>query len=277
VDLSGLISVARFSASNPSLISINMFIRHKIAVAALFLFATSAGAQQGYEFEVYGTGVAPVGGGELELHINFVPSGSQLADDSDGRATNRALRSSLELSTGLASWLEASLYAVSYARSGTGFQYVGNRGRLTAVAPRRWNLPFDAGISQEVGYARPGFAENSWAYEITPILGKAIGNVTVLLNPAFERGLGSGEHVWEFEPRARLEYSLSDEGALGLEYYSVFGPISRFDAASHQRHQLFATGQTEISSDVVAALGIGRGLTGNSDRWVITTRLEVKF
>ena len=254
-----------------------MLIRHTITLSAVLVFAASAQAQQGYEFEVYGTSVAPVGGGELELHTNFVPSGSRLVDDSEGRATNRALRSSLELSTGLASWLEASFYAVTYARNGAGLQYVGNRVRLTAIAPRRWNLPFDAGVSNEVGYARPGFAENSWAYEITPILGKDIGNVTLTLNPALERGLGGGEHEWEFEPRARVAYALSEEGAVGLEYYSVFGPVSRFDAASHQRHQLFATGQSEIASGVEAALGIGRGLTGNSDRWVVTTRLELKF
>src|SRR5712671_504192 len=182
-----------------------MFIRYTIALSALFLFATTARAQQGYEFEVYGASVAPVGVGELELHTNFVPSGSRRVDDSEGRATHRALRSSLELSTGLASWLEASLYAVSYARNGAGVQYVGNRARLTAVAPHSWRLPFDAGLSQELGYARPGFAENRWAYEVTPIIGKAMGNVSFLINPAFERGLGTGQHEWEFEPRARLD------------------------------------------------------------------------
>lgn len=253
-----------------------MLIRTTIAFA-LFLLATSARAQQGYEFEVYGTGVPAKGTGELELHTNFVASGSQLVDDADGRATHRALRSSLELSTGLASWLEASLYAITYARSGAGVQYVGNRARLTAVAPSKWNLPFDAGLSQEIGYARAGFAENRWGYEIAPIFGKELGRVYLLLNPAFERGLGTGGHQWEFEPRAELSYALRDEESVGLEYYSVLGPVSRLDSRSQQRHQLFATGKTELSSGVEAGLGIGRGLTRNSDRWVITTRLEFKF
>jgi hypothetical protein len=246
------------------------------ALSALFL-ATSAQAQQGYEFEVYGTSVPPRAAGELELHTNFVPSGSQLADDADGRATHHALRSSLELSTGLASWLEASLYAITYARNGAGVQYVGNRGRLTAVAPPKWNLPFDLGLSQEIGYARPGFAENRWGYEITPILGKELGRFSFLLNSAFERGLGAGDHKWEFEPRAQLAYALGDEGSVGFEYYSVLGPVSRLDSPSRQRHQIFATGKTEISSGVEAGLGIGRGLTRNSDPWVITTRLELEF
>jgi hypothetical protein len=254
-----------------------MLIRTTIAISALLVLAGPARAQQGYEFEVYGTGIPARGAGELELHTNFVPSGSQLVDDNEGRATHRAFRSSLELSTGLASWLEATFYAVSYARNGAGVQYVGNRARLTAVAPGGWNLPFDAAVSQEAGYARPGFAENRWGYEFTPILGKEMGSVSVLLNPAFERGLGSGEHEWEFEPRARFGYALGDDEAVGLEYYSVLGPVSGFDARSHQRHQLFATGTTDLSGGMEAALGIGRGLTRNSDRWVITTRFELKF
>src|SRR5438552_12669082 len=175
-----------------------MFTRTTVAISAFFLLAASAHAQQGYEFEVYGTEVSARGTGELELHTNFVPSGAQRVDDAEGRATHRALRSSLELSTGLASWLSASLYTVVYGRNGVGIQYVGNRARLTAVAPTRWNLPFDAGLSQEVGYARRGFADNRWGFEITPILGKEIGSVSLWLNPAFEHGLGTAEHEWEF-------------------------------------------------------------------------------
>jgi hypothetical protein len=254
-----------------------MITRTIFTFAALFLLTTAAEAQQGYEFEVYSTDVSTRGTGEIELHTNFVPSGSKLLDDSEGRATHRAVRSSLEVSTGIASWLEASFYVISYARSGAGLQYVGNRARLTAVAPSKWSLPFDAGLSQEIGYARDGFAENRWGYEITPILGKEFGRISLLLNPAFERGLGAGEHKWEFEPRAQLAYAFGDERAAGLEYYSVLGPISRFDAPGHQRHQLFATGKTELSDGIEAGLGIGRGLTRNSDRWVVTTRLELKF
>ncbi len=255
-----------------------MLIRTIIGVTALFLLTTQADAQQGYEFEVYSTEISKPGTGELELHTNFVPTGSQLVDDAEGRATHRAFRSSLELSTGITNWLEASLYAVGYARSGAGVQYVGNRARVTTVVPRSWNLPFAAGLSQEVGYARPGFAENRCAYEITPILGKELGRMSLVFNPAFERGLGTNaEHEWEFEPRAELAYALGDERLLALEYYSVLGPVDSFDATSHQRHQLFAIGKTELPSGLGASLGIGRGLTRDSDRWVISTKLELKF
>ncbi|HMI46019.1 MAG TPA: hypothetical protein VK491_07625, partial [Gemmatimonadaceae bacterium] len=81
-----------------------MITRTISTFAALFLLATAAHAQQGYEFEVYSTDVSARGAGEIELHTNFVTSGSQSVDEPDGRATHRAVRSSLEVSTGIASW-----------------------------------------------------------------------------------------------------------------------------------------------------------------------------
>src|SRR4051812_17497517 len=234
-----------------------MLTRSTFVISALLVLASSAHAQQGYEFEVYDTRLPTPGSGALELHTNFVPSGSQLLDDAEGRSTHRAFRSTLEISTPLATWLEGSLYTVGYARSGAGVQYVGNRARLTAVAPSTWNLPFDAGLSQEIGYSRPGFAENRWGYEIAPIFGKGIGKVSLLFNPAFEHGLDKGSHEWEFEPRARIGCEVGNEKEVGLEYYSVLGPVTAFDERSHQLHQLFVTGETELRGGIEGSLGVG--------------------
>ena len=249
-------------------------LRTAVILSAMIFVSGSAEAQQGYEFEVYGAEAPHRGWGEIEFHTNFVPSGAQLVDDADGRATHHAVRSSIELSAGLSSWLEASLYTVTYARNTAGVAYVGNRARVTAIAPAVWGLPFEAGISQEIGYTRPGFAESPWAYEITPILGKDLGRISLLVNPAFERGLGRGVHAWEFEPRGEINYALGGDGEVGVAYYSALGPVAKLDERSHQRHQLFLTGKSEVRSGVEAGLGIGRGLTRNSDRWVIATKLE---
>ena len=249
-------------------------LRSAITVFAMVLLSVSAQAQQGYEFEVYGAEMPHRGLGDLEFNVNFVPSGAQLVDDAEGRATHHAFRSSIELSAGLSNWLEASIYTVTYARNTAGFDYVGNRGRLTAIAPTWWSLPFEAGISQELGYARSGFAESQWAYEVVPIVGKDFGRISVLVNPAFERGLGGGVHAWEFEPRSELSYALAKDRTLGVAYYSVLGPVAKLDQRSRQRHQLFLTGKSELWSGIEGGLGIGRGLTRNSDRWVIATKLE---
>src|SRR4030088_2587503 len=135
--------------------------RSALTISALILLSASAQAQQGYEFEVYGADAPHRGLGELEIHTNFVPSGAQLADDADGRATHRAFRSSIELSAGLSSWLEASIYMVTYARHNAGVAYAGNRARLTAIAPAAWGLPFQTGSSHYRAYSPPGFLHTS--------------------------------------------------------------------------------------------------------------------
>jgi hypothetical protein len=249
-------------------------LRTAVSICGIILLSASAQAQQGYEFEIYGAEIPHRGLGELEFQTNFVPSGAEFVDHAEGRATHHAFRSSIELSAGLSSWLEASLYTVTYARNTAGVAYVGNRGRLTAIAPAAWGLPFRAGLSQELGYARPGYAESPWAYEITPILGRDFGRISLLVNPAFERGLGGGVHPWEFEPRGEISYALGEDGAVGVAYYSVLGPVAKFDERSHQHHQLFLTGKSELLPGIEGGLGIGRGLTRNSDRWVIATKLE---
>jgi len=44
------------------------------------------------------------------------------------------------------------------------------------------------GLANEISYARAGFSENLWTYELTPIFSKSFGALSFVLNPAFERG-----------------------------------------------------------------------------------------
>ena len=239
--------------------------------------ASSLSAQEGYEYEVYSTHIAAPRASTLELHTNYVQSGRREVDE--GRfPTQGALRSSLELSRGLNRWLEGSVYVVGGVFKGAGAEYVGNRLRLTAVAPSQWNLPVELGVSQEVGYARTGFGEHNWMYELSPIIGKSFGRFSLLVNPALERGWGgTGEDELELEPRAKASFEFGDEGALSLEYYGAVGPATRFEPAYEQHHQVFATFQTELGHRWEIGGGIGRGLTRESDRTVLTTKLEYHF
>ena len=67
-------------------------LRTAISVCAIIFLSVSAQAQQGYEFEIYGAEAIQRGLGELEFQTNFVPSGAQLVDDAEGRATHHAFR-----------------------------------------------------------------------------------------------------------------------------------------------------------------------------------------
>jgi len=236
-----------------------------------------ASAQQGYEFEVYDTHLAKPGTTEFELNTNFVSSG-QKQMVKGVFPTHHMLRSSFEIGRGLAEWLEASVYVLGVHQPGIGSSYVGNRLRVTASAPAGWDLPLEFGLTQEIGYARPGFAENRWVYEVSPMIGKTVGPVSFVLNPAFERSLSAEpSHPLEFEPKGRISYGFGQEGSIALEYYSTLGPMSGFDPRSEQKHQLFAAFEKELSDTWEMALSVGRGLTPSSDRAVIATRLEYRI
>ncbi len=253
-------------------------MRFSSLLATALFVATShvAAAQQGYEFEVYDAEIGPKGSTEIELTSNYVANGLK-ASDEGLYATHHALRSSIEFSQTLSGWLQGSVYLTTNSTPGNGFAYVGNRGKLTAVAPSQWHLPLDLALANEVSYARPGFAEYRWAYELTPILAKSLGPVTLVLNPAFERGLsGSEEHHIEVEPRGKVAFGFGDDASVAMEYYGGLGGIGEHYSLAEQRHQVFARFQTEINRHFEAGLGLGRGLTRSSDRWVLVTTVEYK-
>lgn len=236
-----------------------------------------AEAQRGYEFEIYDTHLTKPGTTEFELNTNFVASGPKQIDVGL-LPTAHMLRSSFEIGTGLTNWLEGSIYFLAAHRPNAGVSYVGNRIRMTASAPVGWNLPVEFGLTQEVSYARPGFAENRWTYELSPMIGKTWGSVALVANPAFERSLsGPAARPFEFEPRGRIRYGFGEAGSLSLEYYSSLGPTSRFDPRSEQKHQVFVAIDREFSARWGVAASFGRGLTVTSDRAVIATRLEYRM
>ncbi len=249
------------------LIPLAIFISSPLSIAL---------AQRGYEFEVYDTQLTKPGTTEFELNTNFVASGPK-EPDTGLLPTHHMLRSSFEIGRGLTNWLEGSIYFLAGHRPNAGASYVGNRLRLTAAAPVDWNLPVEFGLTQEVGYARPGYAENRWTYELAPMIGKTWGSVALVANPAFERSLsGAAAHPVEFEPRGRISYGFGQEALLSLEYYSSLGPTSGFDTRSEQKHQIFVAIEKALSARWGMAASFGRGLTVTSDRAVVATRVEYR-
>ena len=254
-----------------------MLPRVLFITALLLVTASSAHAQTGYEFEVYSPELGTIGSTEIELSSNYVADGLRIPGEGLYSA-HHALRSSLEINRTLARWLQASLYLTSNARPGHGLAYVGNRLKVTTVAPSSWKLPVELGLANEISYARAGFSENRWMYELTPILAKSFGPVSLVLNPAFERGLsGSGEHHIEMEPRGKIAYGFGDDASLGLEYYAGLGGIGESYTVGQQRHQVVAKFETEVARQFEFGIGLGRGLTRSSDRWVITSAFEYKL
>jgi hypothetical protein len=134
-------------------------------------------------------------------------------------------------------------------------------------------------VSTEIGYQRRAFSPDTWTWEIRPIVDQQLGRWYWALNPALERSL-QGEGVsrgWEFSPAAALTYDASAKLTTGLEYYGALGPVSGFDPAPLQQHQVFAALDLNLSPDWEINLGVGRGFTASTDRLLIKTILGYRL
>ena len=232
----------------------------------------AARAQDNYEIQVYGSSLVPSGRTMVELHSNFTVDGR--ADVVDGlQPTRHALRETLELTHGFTAWLEVGFYVFTSARDGNGWSWVGDHIRPRVTVPESWHWPVGVSLSQEFGYQRRLFSTDTWTYEIRPVIDRHLGRWYASVNLALEKAI-TGENAgrgWAFSPCAAVSYDFSEAVTGAIEYYGALGPVSGFDPAPDQQHQLFAVVDLNVSPKWEINIGAGRGLTTSTDRWLVKT------
>ena len=223
-------------------------------------------AQDNYEIQVYGAALVPTGRTMLELHSNFTLEGS--AEAAEGvYPTRHALHETLEITHGFTDWFEVGFYAFSSARSGYGWQWVGDHVRPRITAPAGWGVPVGLSLSQEIGYQRRAFAEDTWTWEIRPIIDQQLGRWYWSLNPTLERSL-RGANVgagFELAPNAVVAVDLTRKINAALEYYAAFGPVTGFNHPVNQEQQVFPAVNLDLGSDWEFNAGVGAGFTHATD------------
>jgi hypothetical protein len=95
-------------------------------------------------------------------------------------------------------------------------------------------------------------------------------------NPSISRLLrGTGRKI-DFEPAAKAAYRVDGTNFLGFEYFLEAGPVQRWLPGSQRSEVLYLVWDGKIRrSDI--NVGIGRGFTMASDRWVLKTVVEFSF
>jgi hypothetical protein len=126
---------------------------------------------------------------------------------------------------------------------------------------------FHYGVKNEINSIYGLSEPRTVFYELTPIIALRFAPWRLTLNPSVDFYL-NGERKNIFAPAAKLAYSLSDQQALGVEYYSEFGPL-RHPVALNQRPDTayvvwdFSTRTSSYS------FGLGRGVNAVGDTWVL--------
>ena len=249
-----------------------------IAFLTLFLAAPQARAQDNYEIQVYGSDLVDPGHTMVELHSNFTIDGSK-ATVNGVYPTHHAEHETVEITHGFNDWFECGFYIFTSITDGQGWQWVGDHIRPRVAVPKKWHWPVGVSVSNEIGYQRRQYSEDTWTWEIRPIVDQKVGRWYWSVNPTLDRSF-HGEGVNQgvvFSPNLKFSYDLTPKIAGGLEYYGSVGPVTGFGAVSGQQHQIFPAIDLNIAPQWEINFGLGVGLTGATDHLIAKMILGYRF
>ena len=269
------------SSSGINTFEISVFLRvfcGSIFVLAMVLMPACAPAQDNYEIQVYGADTVEPGSTMVELHSNFTAEGSKVAEDGVA-PTNHAWHETVEITQGVNSWFETGFYIFTSARSGSGWEWVGDHIRPRVRVPDSWHWPVGISVSNEIGYQRRKFSVDTWTWEIRPIIDKKIGPWYLSFNPTFGKAIHGPDasRGFEFSPNAKPSFDINRKVALGMEYYGALGPVDSVDTLHNQQQQFFPSIDLNVSPDWEINFGVGVGATHGADHLIIKGILGRRF
>ena len=245
-----------------------------VATLCAMLLAACAGrasSQNLFEVQVFPDEILQRGESHVEFHNVIMPSGTRLPDAMLDASSH--VHVSFEVSRGWTNRFETGVFVETSPSSDddhaaiTGFHF---RPKFRFAEWKRF--PFHVSVSAEYAFAKhPRDVDFRQALAVTPILERHVGAFEVSFNPSFEfalKGPAAGESP-VFEPSAKLASRVSPSVWLGVEYYAETGPIKHFDPLAEQHHLVFPTIDVRSPSGWDLNVGVGRGLTGASEHWVL--------
>lgn len=240
--------------------------------------ALTASAQDNYEIQVYGSDTVPAGRTMVELHSNYTIEGNREVVNGV-LPDNHAFHETLEITHGFTSWFETGFYLFTSIQPDEGWKWVGDHIRPRVRIPEEWHWPVGLSLSTEIGYQQPSFSEDTWTWELRPIIDKQLGPLYLSFNPAFEKSLSglNSNQGWAFAPSAKASFSITKVIALGVEYYSSLGSIGDFSPWEEQQHQIFPVIDLNLSPDFEFNFGVGFGLTKGTDDLLVKLILGYQF
>lgn len=254
------------------------FFLFTLLFAASFFPVSPTHAQDNYEIQVYGSDLVETGHTMVELHSNFTFQGSKSTTDGT-YPTNHQLHETIEITHGFSDWFETGFYIFTSSQNGYGVDWVGDHIRPRFSIPKKWNWPVGLSLSQEIGYQRRQFSEDTWTYELRPIIDKQAGRWYFSFNPAFDKSL-HGLNVnqgFVFSPNVKISYDFTKQITGGIEYYGSVGPVTSFDPVAQQQQQIFPAIDLNLSPKWEVNFGVGVGITRSTDHLIAKMILGYRF
>jgi len=244
----------------------------------LFLVEPRVPAQDIFEIQVYEYPTVPKGKYNLEVHFNYIASGTKSFESKVAPSDNQ-FHLTFELTRGLTEQVELAGYLVLAQRPGGGFEYAGARVRPRFRLPKSWGIPFDFSLSTEVGFPRPQYEANSVTLEIRPIIEKTFERWRLSFNPVVGHALKGPDtdQGFDFEPGGKFAYFVNPKLNVGLEYYGSTGPITNALPIGEQQHLLFPSLDIFFTDNTMINLGVGFSLTEVGEKLIPKMRIGYRF
>ena len=249
----------------------------------LLLPAISACAQDNYEIQVYGYDTVAPGSTMVELHSNFTVDGSKTVVNGV-LPTNHAEHETVEITQGFTDWFETGFYIFTsiqpgVSKSSSGWVWVGDHIRPRFRVPESWHWPVGVSLSNEIGYQQRQFSEDTWTWEIRPIVDRKLGRWYLSFNPTLDRAWHgpSVNRGVEFSPNAKFSFDFTKRIAGGLEYYAAYGPLTGFDPLHQQQQQFFPSIDVDFGPQWEFNFGVGVGVTSATDHLIVKCIVGRRF
>ena len=241
--------------------------------------AARAAAQDLFEIQVYPYDTVEPGVTMFEFHTNFTPRGSK--GNEDGVYGNdRQLHETLEITHGWTKYFETGFYleTAPYVPN-VGAKFTGVHIRPRFRPPESERFPFKVSLSFEYAFNRPGFDPNSQTLEIRPIFEREQGRLYLSINPDLGlavKGPDAGAAP-AFEPNFKVGWDFTHVVQAGIEYYAETGSVRHFDPWSDEHHIIFGAADLNVSPVWELNFGLGRGITGTSEQWIVKAIVGYRF
>lgn len=222
------------------------------------------------ELEVYRGEIADEGEINVDLAANLLQSPKH--DDAHGASIFQGIA---ELSYGLNEDWEIGLKLPVYASNGA-WRTEGVLAEFKYVVPQG-KTGWYAGSEIEAGYETMAGENERWTIEAVPIVGWRDVHWDFTVNPGVTLASGGDQRGKVlFEPAAKLTYLVAPNNALGIEYFSEAGPVSRILPANRRNELAFVTLDTKVGKSAIN-LGVGHGMNAASPGWALKTVIDLEF
>jgi hypothetical protein len=228
------------------------------------------------EIQVYLDDMSKPGKFGVDVHNNYVVSGTEEPAYPGELPPRHVYRLTPEFYYGLTETLELGLYVLTTRGPESGAHLDGGKVRLKYIAPHDPEVGLFWGLNLEVGRTSLRVSELPWNAELKGILGYRTGPWAIAVNPNIDWSLSKHGGPVLASLDGKVAYAIAKETKVGFETYNELGPLSHLQSLSRNSKTLYAVVDQELGGFDLNA-GLGRGITQEADRWVMKLIVGKQF